>query len=87
MGRATPTTKLAPGLHSQRTDPAISEPAEPADRCRGGSLGPVEFALRDHVGDHWGFDGAGADGVDADPAGRVLQGGARRQPDHSMLEA
>ena len=47
-----------------------------AYRCCGGSLGPVELALGGHVCDHRGLDGAGADSVDADPAGRVLHGGA-----------
>src|SRR5215211_2015945 len=59
--------------------------AETANRCRRSSLGPVEFALGDHVGDHWSLDGAGADGVDADPAGRVLQCGAGGQSNHPVL--
>ena len=71
-GRAMPMMKLAPGLHSNRTDAL----AEVADRCRGGGVGRVELALGDHVGDHRSLDSGGADGVNADPARRVLQGGA-----------
>jgi hypothetical protein len=59
--------------------------AESAHRRRSGSLGPVELALGDHVSDHRSLDGAGADSVDADPARRVLQGGAGSQPDHPVL--
>jgi hypothetical protein len=59
--------------------------SEAADRCRGGGFGVVEFAFGDHVGDHRGLDGAWADGVDADAAGCVLQGGAGGQPDHAVL--
>ena len=79
-------TKLAPGLQSQRTACRdLLGAAEAADRCRGGSLGPVELALGGHVRDHRGLDRAGADRVDADAAGRVLQGGAGGQPDHPVL--
>jgi hypothetical protein len=46
--------------------------AEAPDRCRGNGLGPVELALGGHVGDFRGLDGAGADGVDADPARRSM---------------
>src|SRR4029453_2173523 len=59
--------------------------AESGDRCRGGSLGRVELALGEHVGDHWSLDGAGADSINADPAGGVLQSGAGGQPDHAVL--
>jgi hypothetical protein len=43
--------------------------ADAADRGRGGCFGRVELALGDHVGDHRGFDGAGADRVDGIPRG------------------
>ena len=49
------------------------------------AVGAVEFAVGDHVGDHRGGDGARADGVDPDAAGRVLEGGAAGQADHAVL--
>jgi len=59
--------------------------ADAPERSRSGHRGPVKLAFGGHVSDHRGLDGAGADGIDADPAGRVLQGGAGGQPDHPVL--
>src|SRR5215212_10433018 len=59
--------------------------AEPVDGLVGFGDVEVEFAFVDHVGDHRGGDGAGADGVDPDSAGGVLEGGALGEADDAVL--
>src|SRR5438093_10225847 len=58
-GRATPTTRLAPGLQSHSTAAAISAgAAEPTHRLVCNSVGHAEFTPGDHAGDHGRFDGS-----------------------------
>ena len=78
--------KLAPGLHSHSTAAAISSGSP--SRLMGwlaSACCEVELAGGEHVGDHRGGDGAGADGVDPDPAGCVFEGGAAGQAEDAVL--
>jgi hypothetical protein len=59
--------------------------SEATDRLVGLGFCPVELAVSDHVGDHRRLDGAGADGIDADAARRVLQRGALGQAEDAVL--
>jgi hypothetical protein len=56
-------------------------PSEPADRLLCLCLRFVELSSSDHVGDHRVFEAAWADGVDADPAGCVLERAAGEADD------
>src|SRR5215213_7481925 len=58
---------------------------QPADRLIGDGLGHVELAFGDHVLDHRGLDGSRADRVDADAAGRVLEGSALGEADDAVF--
>ena len=49
------------------------------------AVGFVQFAGGDHLGDHRGVERAGADGVDADAAWCVLEGGAAGEADDAVL--
>src|SRR4051812_32499717 len=59
--------------------------AEAAYRLARFSVGDGEFAVGDHVGDHRGLDGAGANGVDADAARRVFERGAFGEAEDAVL--
>lgn len=51
----------------------------------GGGLGAVEVAGVDHLGDHGGFDGVGADAVDADATGCVFERGGSGESDDTVF--
>jgi hypothetical protein len=59
--------------------------SKPADRLARLGMGNGEFPLGDHVGDHRRFARAGADGVDEDPARRILQREALGRAEHAVL--
>ena len=59
--------------------------SEAADRLVADRLGDVKLAFREHVVDHRRVDRSGADGVDADAARRVLEGGALGEAEHAVL--
>src|SRR3954447_2572802 len=59
--------------------------SEPADRLPDDGIVHAELAAGDHPRDHRRLDGAGADGVDADPARRVLQRGALGEAEDAVL--
>ncbi|MBC2904308.1 hypothetical protein [Streptomyces sp. PSKA01] len=50
-GRATPTTKPDPGVHSRRTAWTILRDTEAVDGLVGFGLGADELSLGDHVAD------------------------------------
>jgi hypothetical protein len=81
-GKATPSTQLAPGLQSQRTDAAIS--SERPSRAIGWSrmislMGQTPFPPPMEVST------AGAHGIDPNATRRIVQCGALCQPDYSLL--
>lgn len=66
-GGATPTTKLAAGLHSHGTGSATSSALpEAADRQLLHDLSHGLGLAIEHTGDHGSLDDAGTDGVDTD---------------------
>src|SRR4051794_40818653 len=60
-------------------------PPEATDGLIRHCVGFDELSVGDHVGDHRGVEGAGADRVDANPAWRVLECCAAGEPDHAVL--
>src|SRR5438067_4618378 len=87
---AWPVTKLAKGLHSQRTAAAISSgrPSRPIGwSLTISSMVSASLAIMssDHVSNHWRLDGSRAHGIDANASGGIFKRGTLRQTDHSML--